>query len=120
VVNGQRLMQAASDVFLGWVTGPNGSHYYWRQLWDAKLSADIERLEVPGLLAYARACGWALARAHARSGSPISIAAYLGTSGRFEQSMVQFAEAYADQNDRDHAALVAAIKAGRIVATPGI
>jgi uncharacterized protein (DUF2252 family) len=120
VVNGQRLMQAASDVFLGWVTGPGGQHYYWRQLWDAKLSADLERFQEPGLLAYARACGWALARAHARSGSPISIAAYLGTSGRFEQSMVAFAEAYADQNDRDHAALVAAIDAGRLVATPGI
>jgi uncharacterized protein (DUF2252 family) len=117
---GQRLMQAASDVFLGWVTGPGGQHYYWRQLWDAKLSADLERFQEPGLLAYARACGWALARAHARSGSPISIAAYLGTSGRFEQSMVAFAEAYADQNDRDHAALVAAIDAGRLVATPGI
>ncbi len=120
VVNGQRQMQAASDVFLGWVTGPGGVHYYWRQLWDAKLSADIERFQEPGLLAYARACGWALARAHARSGSPISIAAYLGTSGRFEQSMVAFAEAYADQNDRDHAALLAAIEAGRIAATPGI
>jgi hypothetical protein len=113
-------MQAASDVFLGWVTGPGGAHYYWRQLWDAKLSADVERFREPGILAYARACGWALARAHARSGSPISIAAYLGTSGRFERSMVAFADAYADQNDRDHAALVAAIDSGRIAATRGV
>jgi uncharacterized protein (DUF2252 family) len=120
VVNGQRRMQAASDVFLGWITGPEGPHYYWRQLWDAKLSADIERFQDPGLLAYARACGWALARAHARSGNPISIAAYMGTSGRFEQSMLAFAEAYADQNEQDHAALTAAVQAGRLAAEEGV
>jgi hypothetical protein len=74
----------------------------------------------PGLLAYARACGWALARAHARAGSAISIAAYVGTSGRFEDGMLEFAESYADQNERDHAALVAAVRAGRIEAVEGV
>jgi uncharacterized protein (DUF2252 family) len=120
VVNGQRRMQAASDVFLGWITGPDGPHYYWRQLWDAKLSADIERFRSPGLLAYARACGWALARAHARSGDPIAIAAYMGTSGRFEQSMLGYADAYADQNERDHVALSTAVREGRLAAEEGV
>lgn len=120
VVAGQRQMQAASDVLLGWVTGPNGYHYYWRQLWDAKVSIDLETIRGAGLLAYARACGWALARAHARSGSSIAIAAYLGGSTRFESSMVGFAEAYADQNERDHAALVEAVRTGRLQATEGV
>jgi len=120
VVMGQKLMQATSDVLLGWVTGPQGYHYYWRQLWDAKLSIDLERVGEPGLVAYARACGWALARAHARSGSAISIAAYIGTSGRFEDGMVDFADSYADQNERDHAALVAAVRTGRIEAVEGV
>jgi uncharacterized protein (DUF2252 family) len=120
VVNGQRSMQASSDVFLGWVTGPAGAHYYWRQLWDAKLSVDVETMREAGLLAYARACGWALARAHARSGSPISIAAYMGTNGRFEQAMTAFAEAYADQNERDHEAMVTAVHDGRIQAVEGV
>jgi uncharacterized protein (DUF2252 family) len=120
VVNGQRRIQAASDVFLGWITGPEGPHYYWRQLWDAKLSADLERFRAPGLLAYARACGWALARAHARSGDPISIATYMGTSGRFERSMLAFADAYADQNERDHAALSTAVREGRLAAEEGV
>ena len=86
-------MQAASDVFLGWMTGPVGPHYYWRQLWDAKISADLETMKPAGLLSYARICGWALARAHARSGNPAAIAAYLGTSGRFERAMLDFSEA---------------------------
>jgi uncharacterized protein (DUF2252 family) len=120
VVLGQKLMQAASDVFLGWMTGIEGLHYYWRQLWDAKLSADLETLRPEGLLAYARICGWALARAHARSGHPAAIAAYLGTSDRFERSMLEFAEAYADQTERDHAALRAAIASGRIEAVAGV
>jgi uncharacterized protein (DUF2252 family) len=120
VVVGQKLMQAASDVFLGWMTGPAGPHFYWRQLWDAKLSADLEVMREAGLLAYARICGWALARAHARSGNAAAIAAYMGTSGRFERSMLEFAEAYADQTERDHAALVAAIESGRLAAESGI
>ncbi len=120
VVIGQKLMQAASDVFLGWMTGPTGPHYYWRQLWDAKLSADLEAMKEPGLLAYARICGWALARAHARSGNAAAIAAYMGTSGRFERSMLEFGEAYADQTERDHAALVTAIELGRVEALPGL
>jgi uncharacterized protein (DUF2252 family) len=120
VVNGQRHMQASSDVFLGWVTGPAGANYYWRQLWDAKLSVDVETMRDAALLAHARACGWALARAHARSGSPIAIAAYMGTNGRFERSMTAFAEAYADQNQRDHDALVAAVRDGRLQAIEGV
>jgi uncharacterized protein (DUF2252 family) len=120
VVVGQKLMQAASDVFLGWMTGPLGPHYYWRQLWDAKFSADLEAMRQPGILAYARICGWALARAHARSGNAAAIAAYMGSSGRFERSMLEFSEAYADQNDRDHAALVSAIETGRVQSVAGI
>ncbi len=120
VVLGQKLMQAASDVFLGWMTGPLGPHYYWRQLWDAKISADLETMKPAGLLSYARVCGWALARAHARSGNPAAIAAYLGTSGRFERAMLEFSEAYADQTEQDYAALRAAIDSGRIQASTGI
>ena len=120
VVLGQKLMQAASDVFLGWMTGPEGPHYYWRQLWDAKISADLETMKPAGLLSYARVCGWALARAHARSGNPAAIAAYMGSSGRFERAMLEYSEAYADQTERDYAALRAAIDSGRIEATTGI
>ena len=120
VVLGQKLMQAASDVFLGWMTGPLGPHYYWRQLWDSKLSADLETMKPAGILAYARVCGWALARAHARSGNPAAIAAYLGTSGRFERAMLEFSDAYADQTERDYEALRTAIDSGRIQASTGI
>jgi uncharacterized protein (DUF2252 family) len=120
VVLGQKLMQAASDVFLGWMTGPLGPHYYWRQLWDAKLSVDLETMRPAGILAYARVCGWALARAHARSGNPAAIAAYLGTNGRFERAMLEFSHAYADQTEQDYAALRAAIDSGRIQASTGI
>ena len=94
--------------------------YYWRQLWDAKISADLETMKPAGLLSYARVCGWALARAHARSGNPAAIAAYMGTSGRFERAMLEFSDAYADQNERDYAALRAAIESGRIQASTGI
>jgi uncharacterized protein (DUF2252 family) len=120
VVEGQRLTQAASDVFLGWVTGPAGRQYYWRQLWDGKWSAELELLREPGILAYARICGWALARAHARSGNAAALSSYLGTSDRFERSMLEFGEAYADQNDRDYAAVKAAVASGRIEAIEGI
>jgi len=120
VVRGQKLMQAASDVFLGWVTGPNGYQYYWRQLWDAKLSLDVELAQPNGILAYARACGWALARAHARSGNAAAIAAYVGSKDRFDRAMLEFGQAYADQNERDYAALQAAVADGRVVAQTGI
>jgi uncharacterized protein (DUF2252 family) len=117
VVAGQRLMQAASDIFLGWQrTGvdPDGRphDYYIRQLRDGKLSADIEAMSAAGLRAYAELCGWTLARAHARSGDRIAIAAYLGQSAVFDQAIAEFAAAYADQNERDHQALAAAVAGG--------
>jgi uncharacterized protein (DUF2252 family) len=120
VVEGQRLMQAASDIFLGWcpVVGLDGRerHFYVRQLWDWKRSAEVESLTPRGLEIYARICGWTLARAHARSGDRIAIAAYLGGSDSFDRAIVGFSEAYAEQSERDHAALVAAIDSGRIEA----
>ena len=122
VVEGQRLMQAASDVFLGWATGSGTErrHFYYRQLWDGKWSAELELFREPGILAYARVCGWALARAHARSGSAVALAAYLGGGDRFDRAMLEFGEAYADQNDRDYAAVTAAIADGRLEAVAGL
>jgi uncharacterized protein (DUF2252 family) len=120
VVEGQRLMQAASDIFLGWcpAVGPDGQRrdFYVRQLWDWKRSAEIERLTARSLEVYARVCGWTLARAHSRSGDRFAIAAYLGTGDAFDRAIANFSEAYADQNERDHAALLAAIDAGRLEA----
>ncbi len=120
VVEGQRLMQAASDIFLGWcpAVGLDGRSrdFYVRQLWDWKRSAEVERLSPRGLEVYARVCGWTLARAHARSGDRVAIAAYLGSGDSFDQAIASFAEAYADQAERDHEALVAAIDSGRIEA----
>jgi uncharacterized protein (DUF2252 family) len=120
VVEGQRLMQAASDIFLGWcpAVGVDGRRrdFYVRQLWDWKRSAEVERLTPRGLEVYARMCGWTLARAHARSGDRIAIAAYLGASDVFDRAIAEFSEAYADQSERDHAVLVAAIDSGRIEA----
>ena len=122
VVEGQRLMQAASDVFLGWATGTGADkrHFYYRQLWDGKWSADLETFREPGILAYARVCGWALARAHARSGSAVALASYVGGGNRCDQAMLEFGEAYADQNDRDFAAVTAAIADGRLEAVSGL
>ena len=117
VVAGQRLMQAASDIFLGWLHGPEGRHFYCRQLRDMKASAKIERLSSAELALYARVCGLALARAHARSGDRVQIAGYLGKSERFDEAIADFAEAYADQTERDHAALCAAKKSGRIASS---
>jgi uncharacterized protein (DUF2252 family) len=118
VVEGQRLMQAASDIFLGWcpAVGLDGRDrdFYVRQLWDWKRSAEVETLTPRGLQVYARMCGWTLARAHARSGDRIAIAAYLGTGDAFDEAIATFSESYADQSERDHAALVAAIDAGRV------
>lgn len=119
VVEGQRLMQAASDIFLGWcpAAGLEGERdFYVRQLWDWKRSADVERLSPQGFDVYARMCGWTLARAHARSGDRIAIGAYLGAGDSFDQAIAEFSEAYADQNERDHEALVAAIDSGRVEA----
>ncbi len=116
VVAGQRLMQSASDSFLGWADGPLGNHYYWRQLRDWKGSAEVERLKGPLLGLYGAVCGWTLAKAHARSGDRVAIAAYLGSSERFEEALADYAVAYADRNDTDHAALAAAVREGRVVA----
>jgi len=116
VVSGQRLMQSASDAFLGWADGPLGNHYYWRQLRDWKGSAEVERLEGPLLGLYGAVCGWTLAKAHARSGDRVAIAAYLGSSERFEEALADYALAYADRNDADHAALAAAVAEGRLAA----
>src|SRR4051812_24965325 len=123
VVEGQRLMQSASDIFLGWIhtTGIDGAprDFYVRQLWDWKSSADIDTMEPDLMAAYGRMCGWTLARGHARSGDAAAIGAYLGGGSSFDKAMVRFADAYADQNERDHAALVNAIDSGRIEAERG-
>jgi uncharacterized protein (DUF2252 family) len=116
VVVGQELMQSASDIFLGWMTGPNGRYFYWRQLRDMKASVEIANL-TPALMAtYGELCGWALARAHARAGDPVEIAAYLGASDSFDRAIGTFAEAYANQAERDFQTFLAAIKSGRIKA----
>ncbi|TCC23634.1 DUF2252 domain-containing protein [Kribbella speibonae] len=123
VVVGQRLMQAASDIFLGWLradTADGEQDYYVRQLRDWKLSADIETLNPEAMTLYARLCGWTLARAHARSGDRFALSAYLGKSDRFDNAVADFATAYADQNDRDHRALAAAAAGGRIEAHTGV
>ena len=124
VVAGQLLMQAESDIFLGWtsVTGPDGVNrdYYVRQLKDWKFSAPIEQMIPSGMAVYAQMCGWTLARAHACSGDRIALAAYLGDSDTFDQAIADFAETYADQNDRDYAALQAAVKDGRVQTTTNI
>lgn len=115
VVEGQRLMQAASDIFLGWMHGGGTARdYYVRQLHDMKGSADVEDADLDRLLFYARLCGWTLARAHARTGDPIAIAGYLGSGPVFDEGLAAFAERYAEQNRRDYDAFVAAIDAGRL------
>jgi len=123
VVVGQRLMQSASDIMLGWVrlTGIDGVErdFYVRQLWDGKGSAVIEAMKPATLTAYARLCGWALARAHARSGDPVAIASYLGSGDQFDRALATFAEAYADQNERDYTALRRAVDDGRLTAENG-
>ncbi len=124
VVRGQRMLQAASDIFLGWQRseGLDGGEYdfYVRQLWDWKASPDLSTLSESGLLAYTRACGWSLARAHARSGDRLAIAAYLGASSRFDDAIARFSAAYADQNERDHQRLAEAVAAGEVAAESGI
>jgi len=121
VVEGQRLMQAASDIFLGWTRGVQANrYYYWRQLRDMKASAEVELMSPVGMTYYARMCGWTLARAHARSGDPIAIAEYLGAGGAFDNAIADFSALYADQNQRDYDAFVEAIADGRIEAVSGI
>ncbi|MFF5295865.1 DUF2252 domain-containing protein [Paractinoplanes globisporus] len=124
VVSGQRLMQAVSDIFLGWhrVSGFDGQtrDFYVRQLRDWKGAAVVEEMDQVGLRAYAALCGWTLARAHARTGDRIAIAAYLGTDATFDNAIADFAEKYADQTERDHAALTAAVRDGRVQAQEGI
>jgi uncharacterized protein (DUF2252 family) len=116
VVAGQRRLQAASDVLLGWTTGKRGRHLYVRQLHDQKAGPVVEAMTHSDLAAWGRLCGWTLARGHARSGDPVAIAGYLGTDDAMAQVMATFAERYADQNQRDYDAFVAAIKQGRVVA----
>ena len=121
VVQGQRLMQASSDIFLGWTKGVDAGRFlYWRQLRDMKGSAIIEAMVPTGLTFYAQLCGQTLARAHARSGDAVAIAAYLGKKDRFDQAIVDFAERYADQNERDYEAFCAAIRSGRLEAQEDI
>jgi uncharacterized protein (DUF2252 family) len=122
VVEGQRLMQAASDIFLGWLREPAGVEdlnvrdFYVRQLWDSKTSPDVAAMRPSDMALYARLCAFTLARAHARSGDAVAIASYLGSSDVFDRAIAAFAEAYADQNEHDYAALLAAIATGRITA----
>ena len=124
VVAGQRVMQAASDIFLGWYRGrglDGDEHdFYVRQLRDGKGSIDVATLEPDGMRVYAEACAWTLARAHARSGARIAIASYLGNGRTFDDALTEFAFEYAAQNRRDHAQLVAAIDSGRIAAVHGV
>jgi uncharacterized protein (DUF2252 family) len=124
VVQGQRLMQSASDILLGWhqIDGADGvtRDYYIRQLWDGKGSALVETMGPRQLSAYAEMCGWTLARAHARSGDAVAITSYLGNSDRFDLAITAFAESYADQNERDYAALQAAVRDGRVTAQEGL
>jgi uncharacterized protein (DUF2252 family) len=121
VVRGQRMMQAASDIYLGWTVGLDTTrHFYWRQLRDMKGSADTETMSPSGLTSYAAVCAWTLARAHARSGDPVAITAYLGTSDKFDRSITDFSERYADQNERDYQEFVGAVRSGRLQATEGV
>ncbi len=121
VVQGQRMMQAASDIYLGWTkqVKPN-RHFYWRQLRDMKGSVDVEHATPVGLTFYARTCGWTLARAHARSGDPIAIAEYLGDSDALDNSVTDFSERYANQNEQDYEQFVNAVRSGRLEAVEGV
>ena len=121
VVTGQKIMQAVSDIFLGWTKSPtSGTEYYVRQLHDMKYGIDITRLRPEGMGLYADVCAWALARAHARAGNPALIAGYLGKAGVFDDSIATFSTRYADQTERDHAELVKAVRTGRITAEAGL
>jgi len=121
VVQGQRMMQAASDIYLGWTKGLDVKrHFYWRQLRDMKGSALVEAMIPLGMEFYAGICGWTLARAHARSGDPVAISEYLGGTDAFDRSVTNFCERYADQNERDYEQFAAAVRSGRLAATEGV
>jgi uncharacterized protein (DUF2252 family) len=121
VVHGQRMLQAASDIFLGWTKGVQANrYYYWRQLRDMKGSAEVEAMVPVGLNFYAGICGWTLARAHARSGDPVAIAEYLGEDDQFDRSITDFAKSYADQNEGDYQTFAEAIRSGRLQALEGV
>ena len=121
VVQGQRMMQAASDIYLGWTKGVEANRWlYWRQLRDMKGSAVVEAMTPVGLRFYAGICGWTLARAHARSGDAVALAEYLGKSDKFDRSITDFSQRYADQNERDYQAFAQAIQSGRLQATVGV
>ena len=121
VVEGQKLMQSASDIFLGWTTGVEDDRfYYWRQLRDMKVSAAVEAMTPFAMTVYARMCGWTLAHAHARSGDPVAISAYLGTGDEVDLVFTEQSARYADQNARDHRAFVSAVESGRIEAVHGV
>jgi uncharacterized protein (DUF2252 family) len=114
VVTGQRMLQSASDVFLGWARGDEGCDYYFRQLRDMRMKIDISQMKRPDWLEFVEICGWTLARAHARTGDPAKIAGYLGKNDTFDRAIGAFAVAYADQTERDHALLLKAIRVGKI------
>jgi len=116
VVQGQRLMQASSDIFLGWSPSHSGHDYYWRQLRDWKRSFDVDKAGVNDLDRYAELCGWTLARSHARSGDPVAIDGYLGGSSTFDEAITEFADNYADQNESDYRAFADAIDRGDLEA----
>jgi hypothetical protein len=120
VVMGQRLMQPASDLFLGWVTGPGNRQFYFRQLRDAKIKPLVETFDEELMESYGKVCGWSLARAHARSADVRLIAGYLGKGDEFDEAMGDFALAYADQAERDHAALKAAVRKGSVTVTTDV
>jgi uncharacterized protein (DUF2252 family) len=118
VVNGCRLMQSASDLFLGWTVGEEGRHFYVRQLKDMKIKPVVELFTPSVMIQYAELCGWTLARAHARSGEPVTISGYLGKSDAFDQAIADFSITYADQTERDHNVLLNAVRAGRLEVSP--
>ena len=121
VVQGQRMMQAASDIFLGWTKGIDVTrNFYWRQLRDMKGSELVEAMTPLALGFYAGICGWTLARAHARSGDPVAMAAYLGDSDAFDKAIAGFSQRYADQNERDYQEFVTAVRSGRLEAAEGL
>jgi hypothetical protein len=124
VVEGQRLMQSASDILLGWIRvkafDEASRDFYVRQLWDQKGSAPVDAMGSRALAVYAQVCGWTLARAHARSGDAIAISAYLGNGDAFDRALASFAETYADQNERDYEALREAVASGKVVAEEGV
>jgi uncharacterized protein (DUF2252 family) len=124
VVEGQRLIQATPDILLGWLEietfDGTVADFYVRQLWDWKMTADVDRMSPAAMTVYGEACAWTLARAHARTGDPIAIGAYLGAGDRFDAAIAAFAEAYADQNARDHAAFQEAVASGRVAAVEGV